>query len=230
VEPDQTAVASDAPGPGELALILAAERLFAERGIEGVSLRQINQAANQKNIAAAHYHFGSRDGLVHAVLRHRWLRLDCRRAEMLNRTSRTKDIRFYLEAFIEPLAEELLPREEGNHYLRFISQYSRFHLDIEAVKSVTPAGVQIYAEIEKFLSYLPEHVRSFRIHHLINLIHSILARTEEQLANGELDRASLSLTSANMIDMLASAMTAPLSGETLNLLQAVEQPAPDGQD
>ncbi|VWX48249.1 TetR/AcrR family transcriptional regulator [Novosphingobium sp. 9U] len=220
LDPDLTP--AEAPGPGELALILAAERLFAERGIEGVSLRQINQAANQKNIAAAHYHFGSRDGLVHAVLRHRWLRLDRRRAEMLARTGRTKDIRFYLEAFIEPLTEELFPREEGNYYLRFISQYGRFRLDLDAVKTVTPAGVQIYAEIERFLSYLPKHVRKFRIHHLISLIHSILASAEEQLSNGELDQASLSLTSANMIDMLASALTAPLSGETLDLLRAVE--------
>jgi AcrR family transcriptional regulator len=220
LNPDPSLAPSDTPGPGELALILAAERLFAERGIEGVSLRQINQAANQKNIAAAHYHFGSRDGLVHAVLRHRWLRLDHRRAEMLGRTGRTKDIRFYLEAFIEPLTEELLPREEGNYYLRFVSQYGRFRLDLDAVKSVTPAGVQIYSEIEKFLSYLPEHVRRFRIHHLISLIHSILARTEEQMSNGELDRASLRLTSANMIDMLASALTAPLSGDTLELLSA----------
>src|SRR6516225_8182566 len=80
-------------GPGETALILAAERLFAERGIEGVALRQVNQAANQKNMSAAHYHFGSRDGLVNAVLVYRLPELDRRRGELLQRKSDFKDLR-----------------------------------------------------------------------------------------------------------------------------------------
>ena len=35
-------------------LILAAERLFSEFGIDAVSLRQINAAARQRNSSAAH--------------------------------------------------------------------------------------------------------------------------------------------------------------------------------
>ena len=42
-------------------LILAAERLFSEFGIDAVSLRQINAAAGQRNSSAAHYQFGSKD-------------------------------------------------------------------------------------------------------------------------------------------------------------------------
>jgi AcrR family transcriptional regulator len=45
----------------------AAERLFAQHGIDAVSLREITRAADV-NIAAIHYHYGSRDGLVRAVL------------------------------------------------------------------------------------------------------------------------------------------------------------------
>jgi len=41
----------------------AAERLFAERGIDAVSLRTINAEAGY-SVAALHYHFGTRDGLV----------------------------------------------------------------------------------------------------------------------------------------------------------------------
>lgn len=44
-----------------------AERLFAERGIEAVSLRTINAEAGY-SVAALHYHFGTRDGLVRALL------------------------------------------------------------------------------------------------------------------------------------------------------------------
>ena len=49
-------------------LIAAAEQLFAERSIDGVSLRQINSAAGQRNSTALQYHFGGRSGLIRAVL------------------------------------------------------------------------------------------------------------------------------------------------------------------
>jgi AcrR family transcriptional regulator len=48
----------------------AAERLFAERGIEGVSVRAILADAGV-NVALAHYHFGSREGLIEELLRTR---------------------------------------------------------------------------------------------------------------------------------------------------------------
>src|ERR1700759_5326107 len=104
---DSDPVPVEAHSVSALALIYAAEKLFAKHGIASVSLRQINHAANHKNIAAAHYHFGSRDGLVKALLHHRWHRLDLRRREMLQRDGVRRDLRFYLECFIEPMAEEL---------------------------------------------------------------------------------------------------------------------------
>jgi AcrR family transcriptional regulator len=48
----------------------AAERLFAERGIESVSVRAILAEAGV-NVALAHYHFGSREGLIEELLRTR---------------------------------------------------------------------------------------------------------------------------------------------------------------
>ena len=48
-------------------LLLTAERLFAQRGCEGVSLREIAQAAGSRNNNAVQYHFGSREGLMAAI-------------------------------------------------------------------------------------------------------------------------------------------------------------------
>ena len=45
----------------------AAERLFAEQGFEGASIRAIVDAANV-NLAAVHYHFKSKEALLEAVL------------------------------------------------------------------------------------------------------------------------------------------------------------------
>jgi AcrR family transcriptional regulator len=49
-------------------LVESAERLFAERGVGSVSIREVNREAGQAP-SAVHYHFGSKDALLAAVLR-----------------------------------------------------------------------------------------------------------------------------------------------------------------
>ena len=51
-------------------ILSAAEALFAERGFDTVSLRDITGAADA-NVAAVNYHFGSKDKLIDAVIEHR---------------------------------------------------------------------------------------------------------------------------------------------------------------
>lgn len=52
---------------GRELLIAAALRLFAEQGIDAVSIRAVNREAGL-GPATAHYHFGTKDALVQAVL------------------------------------------------------------------------------------------------------------------------------------------------------------------
>lgn len=51
-----------------LSLLRAAERLFASRGVDNVSMREIAVAAGQRNHAAAEYHFGDKRELIEALL------------------------------------------------------------------------------------------------------------------------------------------------------------------
>lgn len=216
--------APDTASQGETALILAAERLFAEQGIDAVPLRHINQAANQKNMSAAHYHFGSRDGLVNAVLMYRLPDLDRRRGALLEQDAGPRDVRFYLSAFIRPLVQELMPKPEGNYYVRFMQQYERWRCDYALVRRMTPESVAIYDHLERLIGYLPEAVRRVRIGYLINMIHSVLATAEERLGTGEVTHAEVPLIAANLIDMAAHALTAPLSADTIALLAQEETP------
>src|SRR6266851_4179184 len=64
-------------------LILTAERLFAERGIDGVSLRARNLAAGQKNVSGLQYHFGTKAGLLAAVFGYRVPEIEARRQAKL---------------------------------------------------------------------------------------------------------------------------------------------------
>ena len=50
------------------ALMRAAEKLIAERGIGNVSISDIVAAAEQKNQSALQYHFSNLGGLIDAVL------------------------------------------------------------------------------------------------------------------------------------------------------------------
>ena len=61
-----------------------AERLFAEQGIGATSLRQIIGVAGV-NLAAVHYHFGSKEALLEAVFARRIERVNRERLEMLDR-------------------------------------------------------------------------------------------------------------------------------------------------
>jgi AcrR family transcriptional regulator len=82
-----------------------AERLFAERGYSSVSTRQIADEA-QANVAAAHYHFGSKEALLEAVFKRRLDGLNAERERLLQQCMRdsgghpsAEDV---LRAFIGP--------------------------------------------------------------------------------------------------------------------------------
>lgn len=49
-------------------LLRAAEELFALKGVDGALTRDITRLAGQSNPSAVQYHFGSRQGLLDAVM------------------------------------------------------------------------------------------------------------------------------------------------------------------
>jgi AcrR family transcriptional regulator len=104
-------------------LVRAAERLFAVHGVDGVSLRQVSTEAGPRNVAAAQYHFGDKRGLVQAIFRSRFERIDVRRRERLEavrEAGRTRDVRALVEVLVRPLAEQAA--SPGSHYVRFLNR------------------------------------------------------------------------------------------------------------
>lgn len=65
----------------------AAERLFAEQGIRATSLRTLTREAGV-NLAAVHYHFGSKEGLLDAVIERQALPVNESRITELERLER----------------------------------------------------------------------------------------------------------------------------------------------
>lgn len=95
------------PGGGAAQLVLTAERLFAQHGIDEVSMRQIVVAAGQANSYAIQHHFGGKSGLIRAILDLRLPELDARTGARLKKLKKAGqlDARSLLDALIMPVEE-----------------------------------------------------------------------------------------------------------------------------
>lgn len=98
-------------------LLAVAERLFAERGIGFVSVRDITTEA-RANTAAISYHFGSKDGLLEAIVVERAAQLGKRRNELLDavEASPRPELRDLVAALVVPIAELAADQDGGGRY------------------------------------------------------------------------------------------------------------------
>jgi AcrR family transcriptional regulator len=104
-------------------LIRTAERLFAEWGINAVSLREIGQAAGQRNNAAIEYHFGSRDHLLAAVYASRATWLNARRLQLLQDLrdeGKFEDVGSLVRVALAPHVESL--GNPNDHFVEFLAR------------------------------------------------------------------------------------------------------------
>ncbi|MFC5995857.1 helix-turn-helix domain-containing protein [Pseudonocardia hispaniensis] len=105
-------------------LLSAAEALFAERGSEAVSLREIGRAAGARNVIAAQYWFTDRDGLIRALLARHRPEIESRRNALLDayeavgRGDVAADVHTLAGALVRPLAVKLEQGSSGAGYLR----------------------------------------------------------------------------------------------------------------
>ena len=205
-------------------LLLAAERLFAERGIDGVSLREINQAAGQKNISGLQYHFGTKTNLLAAVWEHRLPEIDARRAAMLDEMKRTggmSDLRQTLTAMVVPFVEQLDSGSNKRFYVRFVAQlYS--HPLIREADFTSPGYRETYRAAERLLeAKLPAKLARQRLALLVgHMIHALADLESRLVKQGRIttpERVQLFVN--DLLDTVVGGLTAPVSPATAALLR-----------
>ena len=202
-------------------LILAAELLFSEFGIDAVSLRQINAAAGQRNSSAAHYQFGSKDALIAATFDYRMERINGRRLRKLDEISKAgkaDDVRTLVGAMIFPIVEEIEESQGGGNYIRFEARaLGHPKLDFFAMwRSEHSNGIAwTYKLMKAALPNLPKMLLSQRFGMLMeSILHC--------LADHELFRLSAERSGGfypavfinNLVDSCTGAISAPISSET----------------
>jgi AcrR family transcriptional regulator len=99
-------------------LLSAAELLFAERGVDGVSLREIARSAGAKNVIAVQYHFADRDGVLQSILDKHLPTVDARRNALLDAAESEPTLRALAGALVRPLGAKLADTDGGPAFLR----------------------------------------------------------------------------------------------------------------
>jgi AcrR family transcriptional regulator len=193
-------------------IVLAAERLFAERGYEGVSLREIGAAAGSGNNSAVQYHFGSKEQLVVAIFENRLTYIDDRRALLIAQLE-PRDIRAWVECYVLPLLEQ--GEIQGSHYMSFIAAVGHQVGLFGNLPDQFRARTQTFHEaVGALMTEVPEPLRSHRILQVVRLsVHAASAR-ERAKAQGHAV-LPFSVHVADLLDGWAGFLHAEASDDAL---------------
>lgn len=191
-------------------LLVAAERLFAERGVANVSLREIGAGAQQRNHSAVQYHFTTKAALIQALYDFRLVPLNRRRLEMLAaRDEHTFEE--LVEAYIRPLGDAVVETGGGSSYARFVHRYlGEGAGDFEPFDDRHNSGVKaITTELLVRLGDLDESYRMERIQQFKRLVTAVLADVERRLEHRQITGAQATVAVDTLVAGAAAYLRAP---------------------
>ncbi len=197
---------SDAVG----ALKKAAMKLFAERGVDGVTVREIASAAGQKNHGAVGYHFGSKADLIRALVVDGAKLIDERR---------NVDLARFQANGCEPALEDIVrtlvyPSGEEECYNRFVVLFAMTHRDsfMEALAGRWNTGFQACIQLLRArMRHLPPRLQTERIVFIESYLGAVLAARETRLADDSRAHSIWSTTEVldHFVHTICAIVTAP---------------------
>jgi len=105
-------------------ILRVAEELFAARGLDGVSMRDITSKA-EIDLALVNYHFGTKEKLYKDVIARRADVISRARQRALAKLGETAALPEIIDAFFDPLFRRLRMGDEGwRHYGALVGQIS----------------------------------------------------------------------------------------------------------
>lgn len=150
-------------------LIEAATTGFADHGVHTASLLEITRKAGQRNRGAVHYHFGSRLGMLVAVLEQHVELLSRREGELLAaaRSRPDTDLESAVRALVVPAVELAELGGQGRAYLAILAELVEEDsggLDPEVLQALERlGGYESYALVEKRCPSMPAELRAERM-------------------------------------------------------------------
>src|SRR6187551_2345708 len=199
----------------------AGERLFVEHGFEATSLRSLTTAAGV-NLAAVHYHFGSKEELFQAVLTRRLDPMNQERIDLLERVEREaggrpSSVEKILFAMLIPALR--LARDEergGKNFLRVLGRayadpapFIRQFLSEQYAEMIA----RFKAAFARALPNMPRKELSWRLHFIMGALSYTLAGTDALKLIAELnpnETTNDELLLRRLGPFLLAGLTAPL--------------------
>ena len=196
------------PEPARLQLLDTALRLFAARGIEAVSMREIRLAAKQRNAGALQYHFGTKEGLLKALLERELPPLVARRRVLLAQAiAAPDDLRAVAAVFVLPFAELAAGSDHDRSVVMLLSElhddvslsFSQI-MDLVGDTAIGEAATLLRARLKD----IPDDILSERI----SVAHSIFLHAAATRARGgsREQRLGDEAFSRNLVDMFCGAL------------------------
>ncbi len=198
-------------------LLVAATLGFAEHGVHAASLLEITRQAGQRNRGAVHYHFGSRTGMLVAVLEQHVELLSSRERELLAvaRTRPDTDLASAVEALVRPAVELAELGGQGRAYLMILAELVEDNpetMDPEVVGALERmGGYDAYALLEQRVPAMSPELRAERLSLVTAFILRAIADRgragERASARPQLD---LEPFAANLVAMIVGMLSAPV--------------------
>ena len=201
-------------------LIDAAARAFAEHGVFTASLIEITRQAGQRNRGALHYHFGSRTGILCAVLEEHVDFLALREGELLKvaLAAPDDDVDSVVEAIVRPAAELAESGWRGRAFLVILAELvgedpASLDDELNAVLART-GGHAVYALLDERMGSISPGVKVERLSLATAFI--LRAVADRARALGRRRRAPRPQLAheefvTNLVAMVAAAVMAPAS-------------------
>lgn len=197
-------------------LLDAAEQLFADRGFEAVSVRDVTQLA-KANVAAINYHFGSRDGLIALVVtryitpinQERLVRLDALERKWSGKAVPLEEI---IDAFVRPLVG-IVQKSELSERL-FCKLMGRiFSLQGDGVPEAVEGQMRNLSDrftraLARTLPSVPPEELVWRMHFVVgSMIHTLMNQDMlHRLTNGASGAPTMEATLGRFIRFAAAGL------------------------
>ena len=208
-------------------ILAAAEKLFAERGFESVSLAEINAASEQRNRNAVQYHFGDKQKLLQAIFDKHGPSVRAQRADILDgiETSNSFSLDDLVSALVLPVAEKLNDSDGGEAYIRINAQLAynnaqRFYQPLDS-EHAPNREERLAGLLQQRLKHLDASVLELRLALSVDLMfHALADHAELRRAMGEdTPLTHTPLVVSQLIDSITALLETPPSDRSRELLR-----------
>lgn len=153
------------PRLGREAILDAAVALFAEHGVDGVTLADINKASGHRNRSASTYHFGGKEELIRAVVTGILLDHDARRMKLYDQLEARPEpstLTDLLRVSLTPLVEDIMT-PDGRLRVRVLANVTGDGRFIEMIRDVMRPATSLERSMALSTAYLTHLSREMQL-------------------------------------------------------------------